>query len=263
MSLKGKSRPGDRIDQRHRAGHRRGAGGGGRGHHAERLRRCRRRSRRCGPRSRPRIGVKVGYNGADISKPEQIAAMVAETREDAGLARYPGEQRRHPVHRQCRGFPERAVGPDHRDQPVGRVPRHEGGDPGHEGEGLGADHQHRLGARAGRQPAEGRLCRGQARRGRHDQGGGDRTGQRRRDGQRDLPGLGADAAGGEAVAGPRATGTARRSSRKRTPSWPKSSRWRSSPRRSRSAGWRCSCARTRRATITGAPLSIDGGWVAQ
>ncbi len=29
-------------------------------------------------------GVKVGYNGADISKPEQIAAMVAATRESMG-----------------------------------------------------------------------------------------------------------------------------------------------------------------------------------
>ena len=46
-------------------------------------------------------------------------------------------------------------------------------------------------------------------------------------------------------------------------SWPRSSRWRSSPRRSRSARWRCSCAPRRARTITGAPLSIDGGWVAQ
>ena len=37
----------------------------------------------------------------------------------------------------------------------------------------------------------------------------------------------------------------------------------SSPRRNRSGRWRCSCARRRAKTITGAPLSIDGGWVAQ
>ena len=36
-------------------------------------------------------GVKVSYSGADISKPDQIAGMVAETAEGIGIARYSGQ----------------------------------------------------------------------------------------------------------------------------------------------------------------------------
>ena len=146
-------------------------------------------------------GVRVAYSGADISSPEQIAAMVADTEAKLGsldiLVNNAGIQ----FVANVEDFPDRALGRDHRHQPLGRVPWHEGGDPRDEAARLGSDHQHRLGAWPGRQSAEGGLRRGQARRGRHDQGGGDRAGQSRRDGERDLPRLGADAAGAETARG--------------------------------------------------------------
>ena len=53
----------------------------------------------------PRFGVQAGYNGADISKAAQIAAMVAETQQSLGVAGYSGEQRGDPVHCAGRGVP--------------------------------------------------------------------------------------------------------------------------------------------------------------
>ena len=55
-------------------------------------------------------GVRVAYSGADISKPEQIADDGGGHRGEARLAGHPGEQRRHPVHRQCRGFSRPSAG---------------------------------------------------------------------------------------------------------------------------------------------------------
>ena len=74
--------------------------------------------------------------------------------EGAWVAGHPGQQRRDPVHRQYRGFPGRPLGRDHRDQPVRRVPWHEGRDPENEVPRLGPHRQHRLGARPGRERAK-------------------------------------------------------------------------------------------------------------
>ena len=192
------------------------------------------------------FNVRIGYNGADISKPAQIAAMVAETEKTFGsvdiLVNNAGVQ----FTANVEDFPD-----ERWDQIIainlsGVFHGMKAAIPGMKAKGWGriinVASAHGLVASA----AEGRLCRGQAwRDGRHE-GRGDRAGQFRRYGERDLPRLGADAAGGKAVAGPRSEGTARRSSFKRTLWWPRSSRWRSSPSRSRSAGWRFSCAPTRR-----------------
>ena len=209
------------------------------------------------------FGIRVAYNPADMSKPEQIAGDDRRGGEDARRRGHPGQQRRHPARRQYRGFSRRSLGCDHRDQSLGGVPRHAGRDPGDEAARLGPDHQHRLGARAGRQRAEGRLRRGQARRGRHDQGGGDRAGQLRHHRQRDLPRLGADAAGAAAVGSARRGGGHQRRTGARTRSWRRSSRCCGSPRRRRSAALAVFLCSDAAETITGVPLSIDGGWVAQ
>ena len=56
------------------------------------------------------LGVRVAVFRADISKSAEIAAMVAADAEVARCARYPGEQRRHPVRRQYRGISRRTAG---------------------------------------------------------------------------------------------------------------------------------------------------------
>ena len=96
---------------------------------------------------------------------------------EARLGRHPGQQRRHPVRLADRGFPAREVGPDHRHQPVVRLPRHPRRRSGHEGAEMGPDHQHRLGPLAGRLAVQVGLCRRQARHRRPDQDG--RAGGRR------------------------------------------------------------------------------------
>jgi NAD(P)-dependent dehydrogenase (short-subunit alcohol dehydrogenase family) len=53
------------------------------------------------------------------------------------------------------------MGCDHRDQSLRHVPRHPRGAAEDEGEGLGPDHQHGLGACAGRLAVQGRLCGGE------------------------------------------------------------------------------------------------------
>ncbi len=71
--------------------------------------------------TRSRFGVRVGFYGGDISKPADAAAMVAQAQCRTRQPGHPGQQRRRPVHRRHRGFPRRAVGADHRHQPVRRV----------------------------------------------------------------------------------------------------------------------------------------------
>ena len=92
-------------------------------------------------------------------------------------------------------FPAREVGADHRDQPVLGLPRDARRDPRHEGEGLGPDHQHRLGPFAGRLAVQVGLRRRQARHRRADQDGGAGTRAARDHGQLHLAGLCLDAAG--------------------------------------------------------------------
>ena len=102
------------------------------------------------------LGVRVLHDPADMAKPGQIAAMVAHTTAALGGPGHPGEQRRHPARGADRGLSARAVGGGDRDQPLGGVLRDAGGDPADARARLGPDHQHRLGARAGRECARRR-----------------------------------------------------------------------------------------------------------
>ena len=67
-----------------------------------------------------KCGVKVDYNGADMTKPAEIADLVAKTKAAVRQRRHPGEQRRHPARRADRGLPAGEVGRHHRDQPAAR-----------------------------------------------------------------------------------------------------------------------------------------------
>ena len=79
------------------------------------------------------FGVKALYSPADMTKPAEIAAMIKTAETHIRLVRHAGQQRRHPARRADRGIPDREVGPDHRDQPVGRVSCDPRRDPRHEG----------------------------------------------------------------------------------------------------------------------------------
>ena len=120
------------------------------------------------------FGVKAIYSGADMTKPAEIAEMIDTTEKTFGARRCAGEQCRHPVRREGRGFPDREMGRRDRDQSLGRVPHHARRDPRHEEAQMGPHHQHRVGARPRRERREGGLRRGEARHRRPHQGGGDR-----------------------------------------------------------------------------------------
>ena len=62
------------------------------------------------------FGVKAIYSPADMTKPAEIADMVKTSRIDIRLARYPGQQCRHPARRADRGISDREMGSDHRHQ---------------------------------------------------------------------------------------------------------------------------------------------------
>ncbi len=64
------------------------------------------------------LSVKAIYSPADMTKPAQIAGMIALGEKDLRLGRCPRQQCRHPVRLADRGIPDREMGPDHRDQPV-------------------------------------------------------------------------------------------------------------------------------------------------
>ena len=70
-----------------------------------------------------------------------------------------------------RGVPDREVGPDHRHQPVVRVPHHPRRGARHEKAQMGPHHQHGVGAFAGRLAVQGGLRDGEARADRPDQDG--------------------------------------------------------------------------------------------
>ena len=60
------------------------------------------------------FGIKALYSAADMSKPAEIADMIATDGKELRLARRAGEQCRHPVRRQHRGFPGCEMGRRHR-----------------------------------------------------------------------------------------------------------------------------------------------------
>ena len=127
---------------------------------------------------------------------------------------------------------------------------------------LGPDHQHRLGARARRQRREGGLCHRQARPRRADQGHRDRDRQPGHHLQRDLPGLGADAAGAAADRGARPGGGHPGRAGARRPGAREAADARfHDPGEDRRAGG--VPVRRRGLDDHRRGLSIDGGWVAQ
>ena len=207
------------------------------------------------------FGVKVAFSGADMSKPAQIREMVEIGDEGTRRGRHPGQQRRHPAHVAGRRVPGRPLGRGDRHQPVIRLPRDQGGAAADEAPQLGPHRQHRLDARPGRLGGEVGLRGRQARRAGADQDGGAGDGQDRHHLQRDLPRLGADAAGAEAD---RRAGQARagsRSSRRSATCWPRSSPPANSPRPSRSAPCACSCARRPRPRSAARRCrSMAAGW---
>ena len=86
-----------------------------------------------------------------------------------GRLRHPGEQRRHPARRPDRGVPGREVGRDHRDQPLLGLPHHRRRAADDAQGRLGQGGQHRLGPRPDRLALQVGLYRGQARHRRPDQ----------------------------------------------------------------------------------------------
>src|SRR5665213_3440484 len=118
------------------------------------------------------FGIKALYSPADMSKPAEISAMIGETEKNLGsldvLVNNAGIQ--HVAN--IEDFPIEkwdaviAINLSSSFHTIRRGALHEEAQ-------VGSHHQHRLGARAGRQSAEGRLRRGQARPGRNDQSGGD------------------------------------------------------------------------------------------
>ncbi len=83
--LKGKTALGDGFENAGSDSHRAGTCCAGREHRAQRLRRPR------GSKGQVEaLGVKVGYHGADMSKPAEIEAMMAYIDQEFGGVRHPG-----------------------------------------------------------------------------------------------------------------------------------------------------------------------------
>ena len=128
-----------------------------------------------------RAGIEKEFGVKAIYSPRRHDQARRDRRDDqdrgnaARLLRRAGQQRRHPARRADRGIPDREVGPDHRDQPVVRVPCHPRRGARHEGAQVGPHHLDRVGAFAGRLAVQGRLRLGQARPRRLDQDGGARA----------------------------------------------------------------------------------------
>ena len=201
---------------------------------------------------------------ADMTKPADIRELVAATCARIGRGRYPGQQCRYPARRQSRRLSRGALGRGDRDQSVGRVPCGQGGAAAHDRGKMGPDHQHRLGARARRERREGGLCHRQARARRAHQGHRDRGGERRRDLQRDLPRLGADPAGADSRSRRAPPRRGSRSSRRAHDDLLREKQpmlqFTTPEKIAALAVFLCSDGAS---TMTGAALSIDGGWVAQ
>ena len=206
-------------------------------------------------------GVRVSYSAADMSKPAEIDDMIAQATRDLGGRRYSRQQRRHPAHGSRPRVSDRALGCDHRHQPLGCVLRHPGRSPCHGEPSLGTHRQHRLRARARRIRAQGRVRRGEAWSPRPDQGRRARDGQVGRDLQCHLPGLGADPScrGRSTPSSPRRSSAARRPAKLLGEKQP-SLEFATPEQIGGLAVFLCSDAA---AQIRGAALPVDGGWTAQ
>ncbi len=108
-------------------------------------------------------GVKVRYDGADLSQQDAIESMMGNAIEMFGGDRHPDQQRRHPVRRADRRVSGRQVERDHRAQPDRLVSHDPAGAAEDEGQEVGSNRQHRVGARARREPVQVRVRRREAR----------------------------------------------------------------------------------------------------
>ena len=145
----------------------------------------------------------------------------------------------------------------------GGLQRDAGGDPADARAGLGTDHQYRLGPRAGRECGEGGRCRGQARRAGADQGGRDRAGRIRGSPANAIcPGwVLTPMVERQLAARAERDGTSLDEAKRRLLAEKQPmGRFTTPEQIGALAVFLCSEAA---ATITGAPLPIDGGWVAQ
>ena len=88
--------------------------------------------------------VKCVYNGADMSKGDEVEAMIKDAAEKLGtvdiLVNNAGIQFVSPIE----DFPAGEMARDHRHQPRVGFPFDPRGGPGHEGAEMGPHHQHRL-----------------------------------------------------------------------------------------------------------------------
>ena len=206
--------------------------------------------------------VKAAYSPADMSKPADVAAMIAQAARELGgvdiLVNNAGIQHVAPVDE----FPGRELGCGHRNQPLGRLSRHPRGPTAHEGAQLGTDHQHRLDPWPGGVSTEGGLRRGEAWHPRADEGRRARNRPHRHHLQCDLPRLGADAARAEADRRYRWPGEAgsRCSKDEATRREATLARVRDAGADRRGGVFLCSQAA---AQIRGIALPVDGGWTAQ
>ena len=191
---KGQNSSGDRIELRNRARYRAVARRRGieRRHqflHGQRRRPC------AGGRDFPRVRQRDGLHQGRYVRCEPVPGADRLGGRTVRDGRHSRQQCRDPACGADRGVPGRKVGCDHGHQ--SRIGLSHGccrrADDARKR--LGAGDQHRLRARPDSVTLQVRLCRGQARHGRPDQG--DRPGDRRGSGdlQRDLPGICADAAG--------------------------------------------------------------------
>ena len=155
-----------------------------------------RRSRRSASGIEKEFGVKASTTAPTCRRAGRRGADRRRHRQDR-RRRHPGQQRRHPVRLADRGFPAREMGPDHRHQPLVRLPHHRAAIPGMKAQEMGPHHQHRLRPFARRLAVQVGLCRGQAWPRRPHQDGRAGTRDLRRHRQLHLARLCLDAAGRE------------------------------------------------------------------
>ena len=209
------------------------------------------------------FGVKARYSAADMSKPADIAEMIAAAEKEFGsldvLVNNAGIQHVANVE----DFPIEkwdAIIAINLSSSLPHNPRRAAG---HEAAQMGTDHQYRVGAWAGRQRREGRLRRRQARPRRIDQGGGDRGRERWHHLQRDLSRLGADPVGAAAGGCAGQAAGYQPSTRRRSALLSEKQPMHEFTKPENIGALAVFLASDAAATITGSAYSIDGGWVAQ
>ena len=207
-------------------------------------------------------GTQIRYDGADLSKPEAIEAMMGKAIAEFGavdvLVNNAGIQFVAPIEE----FPVEKWNAILALNLSAVVPHDPARGAADEVEGLGTHHQHRLRACAGREPVQVGLRRGQARHRRSHEDRRARGRRARHHDERDLSGLCLDAAGREADPGHgegarhhRSAGHQRRAAEAQPT--------KKFVQVDEVAALATFLASDAAASITGAIIAIDGGWTAQ